>query len=168
MFNQWRMDGVSIQNYVIKKGETPRCSARHNRRTERALCPTTRGRDVSKRIMMELTIVSNEIQCIVTRNSKLPGPSRSASQWINWHRKATPTAFPYDEYERCQKNWYISMNKSGRNAPMKLRSDFRTALTLTNRLHRESGEERPEPIPFQQYQKVASVFFFQFFMVELG
>ena len=27
---------------------------------------------------------------------------------------------------------------------MKLRSDFRTAVTLMNRLHRESGEERPE------------------------
>ena len=36
---------------------------------------------------------------------------------------------------------------------MKLRSDFRTAVTIMNRLHRESGEERPEPIPFQQYTK---------------
>ena len=30
---------------------------------------------------------------------------------------------------------------------MKLRSDFREALTNMHRLHRESGEERPEPIP---------------------
>ena len=58
-----------------------------------------------------------------------------------------------EEYERYRKNWYISLNKSGRNAPMKLRSDFRTAATIMNRLHRESGEERPEPIPFHQYQK---------------
>ena len=56
--------------------------------------PTTCGRDVSKRIMMEFTIVSNEIQYIVTRNSKLAGPRRSASQWINWHRKTTPTLNP--------------------------------------------------------------------------
>ena len=40
------------------------------------LWPTTRGRDVSKRIMMEFTIVSNEIQYIVIRNSKLAGPRR--------------------------------------------------------------------------------------------
>ena len=33
---------------------------------------------------------------------------------------------------------------------MKLRSDFREALTSMHRLHRESGEERPEPIPFYQ------------------
>ena len=31
---------------------------------------------------------------------------------------------------------------------MKLRSDFREALTKKHRLHRASGEERPEPIPF--------------------
>ena len=57
------------------------------------------------------------------------------------------------EYERYRKNWYISLNKSDRNTPMKLRSDFRTAVTSMHRLHRESGEERPEPIPFHQYQR---------------
>ena len=58
------------------------------------LWPTTRGRDVSKRILMEFTIVSNEIQYFVTRNSKLAGLRRSACQWINWHRKTTPAAHP--------------------------------------------------------------------------
>ena len=58
-----------------------------------------------------------------------------------------------EEYERYRKIWYFSLNKSGRNAPMKLRSDFRTAVTIMNHLHRESGEERPEPDPFLQYQR---------------
>ena len=58
-----------------------------------------------------------------------------------------------EEYESYRKNWKISLNKSGRNAPMKLRSDFREAVTIMNRLHRESGEERPEPLPFYQYQR---------------
>ena len=57
-----------------------------------------------------------------------------------------------EEYERNKKNWYISLNKPGRNAPMKLRPDFLEAPTDMHRLHRESGEERPEPIPFHQYQ----------------
>ena len=50
---------------------------------------------------------------------------------------------------------------------MNLRSDFREAVTIMSRLHRESGEERPEPIPFYQDQKVAFVFFvfFQYLMV---
>ena len=30
-----------------------------------------------------------------------------------------------EETERFWKNWFITLNKSGRNAPMKLRSDFR-------------------------------------------
>ena len=34
---------------------------------------------------------------------------------------------------------------------MRLRPDFRAAVSLKNRLHRESGEERAEPIsPAQQ------------------
>ena len=53
-----------------------------------------------------------------------------------------------EEFERYQKNWYITLNKSGRNASMKFRSDFRKALTDMHRLHRESGEEQPEPNHF--------------------
>ena len=34
----------------------------------------------------------------------------------------------------------------------------RAAVTIMNRLHQESGEERAEPIPFQQYQKMAPFF----------
>ena len=41
-----------------------------------------------------------------------------------------------DEYMRYKKNWWISLNTSGRNAPMKLRSDFSEALTKLHRLHR--------------------------------
>ena len=32
-----------------------------------------------------------------------------------------------EEFKRDKKKWYISLNTSGRNAPMKLRSDFREA-----------------------------------------
>ena len=56
--------------------------------------PTARGGDVSKRNLKEFTFASNEIQYIVIRNSKLVGPRRSASRWILWHRKTTPTIYP--------------------------------------------------------------------------
>ena len=58
-----------------------------------------------------------------------------------------------EEFKRFEKNWYISLNTSGRNAPMKLRSDFGEALAKLHRLHCESGKERPAPIPFYQSQK---------------
>ena len=92
--------------------------------------PTTRGGDVSNRILMEFTIASNEIQYIVIRNSNMTGPRRSASRWINWHKKTIPIAHALRSMREKRKNWYISLNKSGRNAPMKLRSDFRQRVAF--------------------------------------
>ena len=113
---------------------------------------TMRGGDVPQRILMEFSIVSNEIRYIMIRNSELAGPTRSASQdkSAQENHSYCPSS---EECERYRKNWYISLNKSGRNAPMKLRSDFREAVTSLHRLHRESGEECPEPIPSYQYQR---------------
>ena len=42
---------------------------------------------------------------------------------------------------------------------MKLRSDFREAVTIMNRLHRESGEERPEPILLYENWWSSKIFF---------
>ena len=58
-----------------------------------------------------------------------------------------------DDYFRYKKNWWISLNNSGRKEPTKLRSDFNEAVTKLHRLHQESGEERLAPIPSWQYQK---------------
>ena len=57
-----------------------------------------------------------------------------------------------EEFKRYQGQGYLTLNKSGKNAPMRLRSDFRAAVSLKNRLHRESGEEIAEPISPQQYR----------------
>ena len=58
-----------------------------------------------------------------------------------------------EEFKRYQGLWYLTLNKSGKNAPMRLRSGFRAAVTIKNRLHQESGEERAEPISPQQYRR---------------
>ena len=71
-----------------------------------------------------------------------------------------------EENERKTKKWYISLNTSGRNASMKLRSDFSEALTKMHRFNRESGEERPAPIPFYRDEKWhSSSFFIQYLVV---
>ena len=57
------------------------------------------------------------------------------------------------EYRRYQGQWYLTLNKSGKNGPMKLRSDFRAAVSIKNRLHRESGEKVEEPISPEQYRR---------------
>ena len=52
-----------------------------------------------------------------------------------------------DEYFRYKKNWWISLNKSGKSGPVRNRSDFNDAMSTLHRLHQESGEEQLAPIP---------------------
>ena len=152
-FHQWWLDAFSIPHYVIKKGR-PR-GVRHGKteaQKEHFLAHNARRRCIKK----NFDVMHDRFQ----RDSE----NRDSQLKIGWteekciemdklaqeNRSYCPSS---KEHERCKKNWYISLNKSGRNAPMKLRSDFREAVTIMNRLHRESGEERPEPIPFYQYQR---------------
>ena len=51
-----------------------------------------------------------------------------------------------EEFKRYQGQWYLTLNKSGKNAPVRLRPDFRAAVSLKNRLRRESSEQVAEPI----------------------
>ena len=53
---------------------------------------------------------------------------------------------------RYRKNWWISLNTSGRSRPLRDRSDFNDALSTLNRLHQESGERQLRPVPFWKYQ----------------
>ena len=63
---------------------------------------------------------------------------RSASRWTSWHRKISPIAHQLRSLRGTRKTRYLSLNTSGRNAPMKLRSDFREALTNMHRLREKS------------------------------
>ena len=56
-----------------------------------------------------------------------------------------------EEKRRYKGQWDLTLNKAGKNGPMKLRSDYRVAVLMKNRLHHESGEPIEEPIhPGQQ------------------
>ena len=152
-FHQWRLDAFSIQNYVIKKGQ-PR-GARHGKteaQKEHFISHNARRRCLKKKFEgihdrfqrdstyrdSQLKIGWTEEKCIDLDKLAMENHSHCPSS---------------EEFERYRKNWYITLNNSGRNAPMRLRSDFREALTNMHRLHRESGEERPEPILLYQYQR---------------
>ena len=56
------------------------------------------------------------------------------------------------EKKRYQGHWYLTLNKAGKNGPMKLRFDFRAPVFMKNRLHHESGEQVEEPIHPDQYR----------------
>ena len=52
-----------------------------------------------------------------------------------------------------RQNWWISLNKSGDQGPLRKRSDFNQALSTLNRLHRESGGQQLRPMPHWKYQE---------------
>ena len=58
-----------------------------------------------------------------------------------------------EEQRRYQGQRYLTLNESGKNGPMKLRSDFRAAVSIKNRQHRESSEKVEEPISPEQYRR---------------
>ena len=179
--NKWRLDALSIPHCVIKKGRPhgarhgiteaqKECYVAHNVR-KRCLEKSFKG--IHDRFQKDLRYRDAQL--------KLVGLRRSVSRWTSWHKKILPIArdsqfkigwteekciamdklaqedHSYnpsrEEYLRYQIHWYPTPNKSGTKAPMRLRSDFQAAVTIMNRLHREPGEERAEPIPFQQYQR---------------
>ena len=43
-----------------------------------------------------------------------------------------------EEFKRYQGQWYLTLNKSGKNAPMRLRSDFRAAVTIKKTVSTEN------------------------------
>ena len=152
-FNQWRLDALSIPHYVIKKVRPH--GARH--------CKTEAQK--------EYFIVFNAWKRCITKNDEgiydrfLRDPVyRDSQHKIGWTEekciemdKLAQEDHSYrlsrEEYLRYQEHWYLTLNKSGKNAPMRLRSDFRAEVTIMNRLHRESGEERAEPTSPQQFRR---------------
>ena len=85
-----------------------------------------RGRDESKRILMEFTIVSNEIQYIVIRNSKLAEKCIKMDKLAQEDHSYCPSS---EEYERYRKNGFFSLNKSGRKCT------HETPIRLPNSSH---------------------------------
>ena len=109
-------------------------------------------RDASRKVLKGFTTASKTTQHFVNRYSALIELKRYASRWTKTRRKISPIEWrKMSTFET--KNWWISLNTSGKIGPMRDRSGFNEALTKLHRLHRESGEERPSPIPLYQYQK---------------
>ena len=141
----------SIPHYVIKNGWLR--GARHGKTEaqEQFFWPTTRGGDVSKRIWWNSRTLPARFSFswFATQNWLDRGEVHRDGYW---HRRTFPFAHPLRSTREIRKIGISHWKKSGRNAPMKLRSDFRIVVAIMNRLHRESGEGRPEPIPFHHYQ----------------
>ena len=152
-FHQWRLELSQSRTTSSRRGVLVVLGTAKLRHRKSTSWPTMREGDVSKKNFdgihdrfqrdsvyrdSQLTVGWTEEKCI------------EMDKVAQENHSYCPSC---EEYERYKKNWYTSLNKSGRNAPTKLRSDFREVLTSMHRDNRESGEERPEPTPLYQDQR---------------
>ena len=146
--NKLRLDALSIPNYLIKKGLTH--GTRHVKtgiQRESTTSLGIRGRDAVRKSTLKVnisqvfTIDFSEIQFIVNHISELDGQNKSAKSGMNLHNKTIHIKLTPEEKRRYKGQRSLTLNKAGKNRPLKLRSEFRAAVSMKNRLHHESGEQ---------------------------
>ena len=157
-FNKLRLDALSIPRHVIKKG---RChGARHGKTEEEK--EYHKAWNAWKRCCKKVDSQGGHFTGIHDRLLRYP-VYRESQLAIGWTEqkckemdelaKEDHTYHPSpEEFRRYQGQWYLTLNKSGKNGPMRLRSDFRAAVSVKNRFHRESGEQVAEPFSVEQYR----------------
>ena len=154
--HQWQLDVLSIQNYVIKKGrphgnrhgKTEAQKEHFSAHNARKSCIKEGCQGIHDRFQKDLRFRDSQLKV-----------GRTEAKCIEMDELAQKdfTHFPSsEEFEKHKKTWSISLNTSGTNSRMELWLDFSEALTQMHRLHRESGEERLEPILLYHFQKCHS------------
>ena len=167
-FNQWRLDALSIPHYVIKKGRPH--GARHGEteaQKDHFVAHNARKRCIKKnydgihdRFQLDpeyrdsqLKIGWTEERCIAMDELAQEDHSYRLS---------------YEEYERYQKHWYSHTEHIGQGCtdetPIRLPNSSHINEPSSPRIRRRTTRTHL----FSTVPKVVAVFFFQFFMVELG
>ena len=152
-FNKLRLDALSIPNCVIKKG--PNHGARHGKTKEQTEYHV--AWNAWKRCCKKVDSQGEHFTGIHDRFLRNP-VYRESQLVIGWTEQKckemdelakedhTYRLTP-EEKKRYQGQGYLTLDKAGKNGPMKLRSDFRAAVSMKNRLHHE------EPIHPDQYSR---------------
>ena len=152
-FHRWRLDALAIPHNVIRMGSLR--GARHGKieaQKEHFVAHNARKRCI-KTIFERIHDRFQRDPVYRESQLKIGWTEQKCIEWDELAIEDHTYRLTPEEKRRNQGQWCLTLNKSGKNATMRLRSDFRAAVTIKNRLHGESGEERAEPIPFQQYQR---------------
>ena len=150
---QWTLDLLSIPNFVTKKerphghrfGKTKEQKDHHIAHHLRKRCFKRKFEGIHDRFLKDP--VFRESQLEIDRTEEVCISMDKDAQ------KDFTCRMTEDEYFRYKKNWWISLNKSGKIGLVRDRSDFNEALTKLHRLHQESGERQLRPVPFWKYQQ---------------
>ena len=125
---------------------------------ENTIWPGMRGRDAVRKstptvdILHVFTIDSSEIQFYRESQLAIGWTESKCKEWDELAKEDHAYHLSTEEFKRYQGPRYLTLKKSGKNGPMRLRPDFRAAVSLKNRLHYESGEQVEEPIFPDQYR----------------
>ena len=128
-FSQWRLDALSVPHYVIKKGRP--LGARHGKNDAQKahfVAHNARKRCIKKNFD---GIHNRFLRDQVYRDSQLEigWTEQKCIEMDELAQEDHSYRLSREEFLRYQKPWYLTLNKSGKNAPMRLRSDFRPAVT---------------------------------------
>ena len=89
----------------------------------------------------------------MNHNSQSDGQNNTAKSGMNLRKKIIHINSLQRKREDTKDKWYLTLDKAGKNGPMKLRTDYRAALMMKNRLRYESGEPVEEPIHAGQQRR---------------
>ena len=127
--------------------------------------PGMRGRDAARKSTLKVnflqvfTIDFSEIQVYRESQLAIGWTEQKCKEWDELAKEDHTYHLTPEEKKRYQGQWYLTLNKAGENGPLKLRSDFRAAVSMKNRLHHESGEqveERLHPNPQRRWHSSSS------------
>ena len=90
--------------------------------------------------------------------SQSDGQDKSAKSGTNLQKKTIHIVSLQSKREDTKDNGISPWISQSKMALMKLRSEFRAAVSLKNRLHHESGEQGEEPTSSRTIQNMASLF----------
>ena len=135
-FNKLRLNALSIPNYVIKKGRSD--GARHGKTEEQKeyQIALNAWKKCCKKVDSQgghfTRIHDRFLRDPVYRESQLSiGWTEQKCKEMDELAKEDHTYhLTPEEFKRYQGQWYLTLNKSGKNGPMKLRSDFRAAVSI--------------------------------------
>ena len=155
--NKLRLDALSFPDCVIKKGATH--GARHGKTAVQR--EYHMAWNAWKRCCKKVDSQGEHFKGIhdrflrdpVFRESQLAigWSEHKCKEWDELAQVDHANRLTPEERKRYQGQRYLTLIKACTNGPMKLRSDYRAAVLMKNRLHHESGEPIEEPIhPGQQ------------------
>ena len=152
-FNKLRLDTLSIPHYVIKKG---RCHGARQGKTEEKKeyhIAFYAWKRCCKRVDSHGEHYKGIHDCFlkdqVYRDSQLAigWTEQKCIEMDEMEKQDRTYHLSREEFKRYQGQWYLTLNKSGKNAPMRLRPIFELQSLSKNR------EEIAEPISPQQYRR---------------